>query len=287
MEKNQIVNKLLPQFIRSYVTLRSPWIVPLLLIAVDAYALFDNYWSCAQSIGRANTGVAVQNGAASMSLNPAAAFTSQKIDVVFSCAKLFGLQVRFTNAACKLQVRNLTFGCLVELLGNQKYSENCFHFSGSIKVLRKFYFGGSLRYGRIDIANYGSAATVMVDAGTLVRLSDSIMWGTCIQNLNNAVIGPGKEELPQLMKTGFACRPNDHLLLALELVKDLCFPVDFRCGVESSIVKNLTLRAGIGSSPIRFSAGLSIGLASFGLHYAYLSHTDLNPTHMFTIGFTK
>ncbi len=176
-----------------------------------------------------------------------------------------------------------TFSLSASKYGFELYREVEFSIGYGVNVTEGIDAGIGLRHYSLSIQGYGSAATFGVDAGLLVRLTDELHWGTSALNLNAPTIGRARERLPQILGTGFSYRPVEEAILAVDLSKDLRYPLEMRFGVEYTPVSPVQLRVGSGTEPSTVSAGIGLRYQFFGLDYAFMSHPDLGGTHQFSV----
>jgi hypothetical protein len=165
------------------------------------------------------------------------------------------------------------------VFGSDLYRETTASISAGGSLFKKFAFGVSFTLYSLSIRNYGSAWTLGVTAGVLLRLSESVSLGLCADNLNAPTIGAAREPLPQTMHAGMSYRPLPDLLIAADIGKDLQFPADLSIGFEYAPIEVLFLRSGTTLNPSTYSAGVGIRTAILQLDYALSAHSDLGLSH--------
>jgi hypothetical protein len=67
--------------------------------------------------------------------------------------------------------------------------------------------------------------------------------------------------------------------MVLEIEKDVRYTLSFRGGLEYFVNEYVDLRAGIGTQPTSFTAGLSINYNVFQFDYSIYNHQDLGITN--------
>ncbi|MCX7834033.1 MAG: conjugal transfer protein TraF [Ignavibacteria bacterium] len=185
-----------------------------------------------------------------------------------------------------------TFGLGVKSYGFDLYKEITGLISYGNSYRNRIYYGLSFNLYHLSIKNYNSATSFGVDIGAMAQITNFLKWGFFAKNLTGSKIGQSKERIAQVYKTGFAIQPRDDLKFIIETEKDVKYPFSFKGAFEYSIFITNTignmpgridLRAGVGSEPTNFSAGIGLFLSLFQIDYAFKKHSDLGFTHQGTI----
>lgn len=148
--------------------------------------------------------------------------------------------------------------------------------------------GLNLKYIAEKIYEYNAWAMAL-DGGLLYRIpSTEIDVGLSLQNIGtNVEFRNKREELPQNVKLGLCYRFNNEKgLIAIDFNKQLNGIYSFNLGSEYSIIKCLTLRAGLNGRNKADSglvAGLGITCSEFILDYAVSPYGELGLTHRISI----
>ncbi len=167
--------------------------------------------------------------------------------------------------------------------GFELYSEATVSATYSRPVHRTVALGLNVRYHRLDIEGYGSAAALGFDAGILIEPSERLRIGFVVKNLNAPAIGLAKERLPQVYSTGICYMPVDRFRILIDLEKDVRFPVSMRAGVEYQPLEFLAFRSGLATEPSKGTAGVGINYLRFAFDYAIQTHPELGFTHQFSV----
>lgn len=130
------------------------------------------------------------------------------------------------------------------------------------------------RYYHTRIEGYGGAGTLGLHLGLLVPLLPSLHFGAHATNLNAPSLVDG-EPLPQTLSVGLQYRVNRRVLVVMDVFKDLSFPATVRGGLEVRPISMLALRAGITSTPTRFTGGVGLQLGWIRAHVAAEQHAEL------------
>lgn len=176
-----------------------------------------------------------------------------------------------------------TFGAAFKTYGFDLYRENNFIVSYGNNYKNRIFYGANLNLFNLKIQNYGSATSFGVDIGAMAYLAKFLQWGFFGKNITGSTIGEAKEKIAQVYRTGITYQPLDYLRIIAEIEKDIKFPVSVRGGIEYSVIDFLDLRAGVGSQPSNFTAGIGINYNIFTFDYALNHHEDLGYSHMGSI----
>ncbi len=205
----------------------------------------------------------------------------------------FGISELSTAALSYAEPTNFgTFGLGVKSYGFDLYKEITGLVSYGNHYKNRIYYGLSINLYHLNIKNYNSATSFGVDIGAMARITDFLKWGFFCKNLTGSKIGQSKERIAQVYRTGFMIFPRKDIKFMLETEKDVKYPFSFRGAFEYSILipntvgdlpGRIDLRAGVGSEPTTFSAGIGLFLSLFQIDYAFKRHPDLGFTHQGTI----
>jgi hypothetical protein len=119
-------------------------------------------------------------------------------------------------------------------------------------------------------------AVPALDAGVRVDLG-AVTVGLAAQRVNSPC-WHDETELPARAVLGFSWRPVDALLLALDLSKEPDMEAA-AVGAELRMARQLVLRLGVGTAPLRLTGGPTFQLGPLGVEYAYQFHQSLGDTH--------
>ncbi len=176
-----------------------------------------------------------------------------------------------------------TFGAAFKTYGFDLYRENNFIVSYGNNYKNRIFYGLNLNLYNLNIQNYGSATSFGVDIGAMAYLAKFLQWGFFGKNITGSKIGASKEEIAQVYRTGFTYQPLDYFRFVAEIEKDIKYPVSVIGGIEYNIIDFLDLRAGVGSQPTNFSAGIGINYGLFSFDYSMRKTEDLGFTHLGSI----
>jgi hypothetical protein len=167
--------------------------------------------------------------------------------------------------------------------GFELYRELSVSMSYAAHVTEAFHIGVNVAWYGVSIKNYGSQKCLGVDLGILVDLTQDIHWGFAATNLNSPTIGRGEEKLPQLFSFGVSYQSLDHVLLALDVLKDIRYPTELHLGIKYTVLDLLDILGGAASDPSIVTAGIGLHLSGLRLSYSCMRHPELGMTHSFSV----
>jgi len=247
------------------------------------YASFELLPVGARNIGMGCAFVAIGSGPESLFSNCAALSQSTPCISMFLSHPYCMPGLNFQMIGTVFPTRAGSFGIAIKNLGNKFYSENTGLIGYGTRLIKNTYLGVALKLFMLQIQDYGSAKSIGIDAGLLVRLTNKIGYGISIKNINNPRIGKNKEPLPQQMSIGIGYKIRKDLILSIEIDKETGFPVELRSGFEFDLFHILILRGGITTSPSTVCSGIGIKWKIFTMDYAFTNHPFLGSTHQISI----
>lgn len=227
-------------------------------------------------LGYASTALTTSAG---VQANPAASALHQRRVVSFFAREGFGFSAfRYGSIYGSWPVRWGTVSGGASTFGGDGYRE--VHYS--LGYARGFQFGTSRhvhiglvgRYYHTRIDRYGAAGALGLHVGLLLPLLPALDLGVHVTNVNGPSLVDG-EALPQTMAVGLQYRVNSQFLVVTEVFKDLSFSASVRSGLEVHPIPMLALRAGVTSSPTRFTGGVGLRLGGIRADIAAEQHPEL------------
>jgi hypothetical protein len=260
-------------------------IVLLTCIHCEVYAAFEHLVRGSSAIAMGGTSSAVTHNPWMAVLNPGGLPTVESRVISFDYSpQPFGLKELSHGSFSYVEPTAVgTFAASGSRFGFELYRELDLQASWGSTISDALSAGVSLHYYSLSIEHYGSAQTLGVDVGFLAHVTDQIQWGFAAFNINGPTIGSAKERLPQVFVTGVAYSPTPEMTLAVDLEKDVRFPLEMHAGVEYVFLDLLAVRAGTISDPSLLSAGIGIHYSLVQLDYAFTHHPDLGGTHQLSL----
>lgn len=237
-----------------------------------------------QAMGQAYIGLANTPEAIFINCGGLAQITNPSFSMYFT--KPYGLK-ELLQGACSASIptKSGTFATGINYFGNEFYQEQSLLLSFSRSLQQKFYWGISLHYMKLQIANYGSDFSYGIDVGFVTKITQKLNWGFFASNINRTTFKKSNEGLPQTFATGISILPLHDLIVNFDIFKDAAFPLEIRMGIEYQLFQRIAVRAGFTTEPTQFCLGLGLPFSYFVLDYALTSHLDLGLTNYFSIQF--
>lgn len=210
--------------------------------------------------------------------NPALAAASGRFNAAMSYEQPYALAgLKYVGAQAGASFGRVALVAVGSDLGLESYHEYDLGLALATGVLHSGTFGVGVhalvvrRTGDVEFAPALDAGGCW-DFGR-VRVAVS---GT---RLNGPRLG-GAGDLASIIMLSAAWRPVDELLLAGDLVREGS-DEELRLGGEFRIIPALGLRAGIGTAPLRYAAGVAATAGPLTLDYAFHLHPALGSSHQF------
>jgi hypothetical protein len=242
--------------------------------AQSTYDLYGN----ARADGLAN-GTTARPAAVGVQANPAARAGLAAPTVLFYARQNYGLAaLRYGAAHVAVPVGWGTLSTGLSTFGFEDYRE--VHASaGYARALqfgtaRAVRGGATLRYYHTSIAGYGRASALGLHLGLGVTLLRSLHLGAHATNVNGTRLVEG-EPIPRTLAVGLYYEAASTVHVMVDLFKDVRFPATVRGGLEVRPVDALFLRAGVTTTPARFTGGVGVRLGPVDAHVAAEQHRDL------------
>lgn len=264
---------------RHLLGLLSTGIVVVLLFWNPVYAqsAYDFFGSArASALGYATTALPSSAG---VHANPAASAAHDRRLVSVFVREGFGLSsLRYGAGYATLPFQWGVFSAGASTFGNDLYRE--LHYSVGyaqrfqLGTSRNVHFGVVGRYYHTRIEGYGHAGAFGLHLGVLISLLSSLELGAHATNVNAPTLDD-EEVLPQTLSVGLQYRASSRVLVLADAFKDIRFPISFRGGIEVRPIPLLALRAGLTTTPSRFTGGVGIHLGQIRGHVAAEQHPEL------------
>jgi hypothetical protein len=259
--------------------------VLLLCVQCEMYAAFEHLARGSGSIAMGGAAIAVSGNPWAAFSNPAGLSTfDERILSIYYSPQPFGLKELAHGSFSYTEPTAIgTFAASGSRYGFELYREVDLQISYGNDISDLLSAGATVHYYHLSIERYGSAQTFGVDVGLLAQLTEQIRWGFSAFNINVPTIGSAKEKLPQVFVTGIAYSPIPELTLAVDLEKDVRYPVELHAGIQYMFLDLLAARVGTTNDPSIFSAGLGIRYSFVQLDYAFANHSELGAMHQMSL----
>jgi hypothetical protein len=260
-------------------------------------AFFDDYEPSVRARALGGAFNSLSDDANGIFYNPAGLNRSDE-HLSVSYAKLFGNDFSLLKTAAFTMPLPRNYGSMgiglqthdVDYLDENLMSEKIYTLAHSFSLMKdvhtEFNFGYSANLYHLTLDSFGSETALGVNFGALVVLHHRTFFGFSVTNINNPKMGENnRHELPQRMAMGLTYIPYPAVKTSIELKKPFGQTTQIHSGAEVDVHEYLTLRLGVRNNPASFSGGVAISVSNIIVDYAYNSHTVLNGTHHFGIGY--
>jgi hypothetical protein len=222
-------------------------------------------------------GTAVADWQNALTLNPASAGVAARLVGAAHYEQPFGLEgLRSVGAGLGASLSHLAVIAGLRDVGLSGYDE----LDAAAAVALKAGAFGCFGLGAHALATTDGAGTLHVapafDAGGCWNVGP-VRLAVAGMRLNGPTLGTAGS-VPMLLVLGAAWRPVPDLLLAADIARE-GGDEEVRAGAEFDIIPALGLRAGVGTAPLRLSAGLGASVGPLGLDYTFRFVPTLGTSH--------
>ena len=132
-----------------------------------------------------------------------------------------------------------------------------------LSVSRRLSLGAAVGYDGVSIDGFGSRGTVHLSLGVQGDVVRSVRAGFAVRNVLGLADGEDADLVRPLgsvpsVAAGVTYRPSERALIALDAVQDLDGALSVRAGLEARVAEPLAVRAGVGTAPVTYSAGIGV-----------------------------
>jgi len=194
-------------------------------------------------------------------------------------------ELQQTAFASAFIYKNWGIGISASTFGNNIYNESMLVISVAKSVKMRLSLGANLILYQLKITDYGTAHAPGLSASMRYNINNDWDWVTTVRNINFPKIGASKDELPQVITTGFVGTIHEILTIATEWEQDLEYKGAIKFGVMVKPFKQLLFSVGYVSNPGQLTVGLSININKIYFEYGTIAYNDLGLfTHQLGIG---
>jgi len=183
-----------------------------------------------------------------------------------------------------------TFALQADYFGFSGYNESQLGLAYGRKVAERIDAGVKLNYHSLQIAGYGNAATVNVEAGAIFHLTDKFHTGFHVYNPVGGNLGKNtNEKLASIYKFGFGYEPSQKFFISTDIVKEEKQPVNVNVGLQYNLQENVFIRTGISTQTNNSFAGvgLKLGQMRLDINAAYHPQLGITPGLLLLVNFNK
>jgi len=144
--------------------------------------------------------------------------------------------------------------------------------------------GLKVNYLDYNIEGFGSKSIFTIDFGGIATITDQLVFGAYIRNINQAQLAELEDErAPTLLNAGLSFRPSEKFRINAEAEKDLDHDATLRVGAEYQIFSKIAVRTGINTEPFTNYAGLGFKTGILHIDYALTKDRTLGYSHQAAI----
>ncbi len=266
----------------------------LLLFFSESFALFEYDGLSARYLSLGGGCTALCDEPSVVASNTSALGFFSKKSVEFSWSQLFNLKelsagdFYFVFPLGKFfSINSLTSGVGFNIFGETDYyQESKISFAFGYKIQDHFSLGASIKYMRVSFPSpYSDFSALGFDSGVLVKIQDKVQIGGAVKNLNKPRVIKDSDDVARVWNIGVAFFPFKDIILTVDFAKESGFNHQLKFGQEIIISKNLSLRFGIKTEPVRYGVGTGFNWEKIKIDYAFLSHSTLGQTHKVSLCF--
>lgn len=268
-----------------------------LIFSTALTAVFDDYEPSVRARGLGGAFYSLSDDANGVFYNPAGLIKAPN-HFTASYSRIFSNDFQILKTAAITMPISARAGSIgvgiqamdVEYLDVNLMSEMVISVAHSFTLMRdvhsEFHVGYSGNIYHLSMDRFGSETAFGLDLGALVILHYRTRLGFAVKNINNPKIGYNNQhEIPQKLAMGITYNPYQGVNTTLELKKPFGEATQIHTGAEVEVHRMLTLRVGMRNHPGSFSCGAAFSVYDFIVDYAFNTHSVLNNTHHFGIGY--
>jgi len=254
----------------------------ILLAYMNARAQNGNYELGARSLGLSGTTITLSDTFAGFN-NIGALADQDGISLCFSSAMLYGIpELLKIGIGLNGELFNGVGSVNIYRFGNQNLSEHKIGVGYSHRI-RFISLGIQLSYIQFLISNYGSAGTLSLEFGGLIKFSSKVvLGGYFFHPLEISQRFKQLSFLQTLLKTGLSYRPSENLMANIEYKWNGNMMHFLIFGIEYLVRGKIALRTGFNIETLQSTLGIGFRPETFRLDYAIMIHPLLGVSHEFS-----
>lgn len=138
-----------------------------------------------------------------------------------------------------------------------------------------------------NVSTVGTKQALAIEFGGIAEITSELSFGAHIFNLNQVdLVKETGEKIPTVMKGGISYRPNDELLINVEIEKDLEFDEIIKAGLEYQVVENVFVRTGISTQPFLSAFGAGFHPKRLHFDYSFTNDSNLGAIHELSLAYS-
>jgi hypothetical protein len=253
--------------------------VALLALSLQAGATGDPRTAGAAANAMGGTGITRIDLFSALNNQAALGFLESIQFGVFAEQRFVGVGIGNYAGAVALPTGSGTFAASINSFGYAMYRDTRIGLGYGRKLSDHFSIGIQVDYVGTSIPEYGSASTVVVEAGLMAKPSPKWQIAAHAYNFTQSTIGELEERLASVMSLGVRYSSSERLALAVEIGKDIQYGPDVHAGIEYTLADALVARAGFATNPAAVAIGLGFNLSKLHVDVgsSYNRYLGLSP----------
>lgn len=258
-------------------------LLTLLFIGNFVYAANDNLPIGARAVGLGNAAATISDPFAVFNnIAGVASLTNTNIGVFYERRYNFsGFNIFSIVANQPTKYGNGAIG--IYRFGDDLYNEMRIN-AGWAHKISFVSLGLQVEYLQTAIQDLGIKRNLVINFGGQAEITNQLVFGAHIYNLNQAKIADYKDErIPTIMKAGLSYKPIKQLLLNIEVEKDIVQKIKYKVGIEYIVLEKIRFRTGINIQPQVIFFGTGYSSKTFIIDYALTWHQQLGLSHSISL----
>ena len=179
-----------------------------------------------------------------------------------------------------------TTGIAIHQFGDDLYRESIAS-AGFGNQFGNTALGVRITYIQYRATGFENHSAVSVDFGGITEITPKIQVGAFITNVTQSTLrNTDHELLPTKLHLGIAFRPDEKILLATELEKDIDFDPTLKMGLDYCIYKKISLRTGYHLSPASLFFGTGYERKNMKIDYALVLPNQIGTSHQVSVSYS-
>jgi hypothetical protein len=213
--------------------------------------------------------------------NPASLAAMEHSAIGADAERRFGLAELLTARAAGAlawgEGRRQALGLGMTSMGFENYNSYRLSLAYAIEAAEKVHLGARVHYQGLNVTGYGNGGTIVADLGFLAEITPELTLGGRAHNINQARIKTtlGEDVLATTLAAGLAYRPNENVLLLVDVEKSELLPASLRFGAEYQLHTMIAARVGMHTQPLGWSGGFRFNNGPLDLDFAGRYHERL------------
>ena len=261
-------------------------VISIIILYVPLYAAFENKGSGSVFVGTGSSGIASEETAFSVIINPAKLSFINKSNIFLYYRNFYLIRgLDQISLAANLRFGKIPFGFAIDRFGNDLYSEYTVSAASAFEIIDSLSIGCKINFYHLQIKNYNSASSYGISLSAIYKVTKSFRAGFVYENITESTIGSAGEKLPMNLALAFSFNPISQIELNFDIFKDNRFDFEYRAGLYYNLNKWFKLMAGFRSYVNSYSGGFELKKYGFSFIYALSWHSVLGVSNTLSVGY--